>query len=143
MEVHTSRNISSSELDINKDLEIEEPHSSSSSSHSEDLEKGPRDVTERGDIEVLQFDGNDVMRDEESGKKDAITRTSTKSSWRDPGPPPDGGWVGWSQGVWDFLFVLRSGKGFEEKRNSSPNNLLDEQRFYMVVGSEYRRRSEE
>ena len=100
-------------------------------------------MTERGDIEVLQFAENDVMRDEESGKKDAITRTSTKSSWKDPGPPPDGGWIGWSQGVWDFLFVLRSGKGFEEKRNSSPNNLLDEQRFYMVVGSEYRRRSEE
>jgi hypothetical protein len=121
MEVHTSRNISSSELDINKDLEIEEPHSISSSSHSEDLEKGLRDVTEKGDIEVL--DETDVMRDEESGGKYAITRTSTKSSWKDLGPPPDGGWIGWSQGVWDFLFVLRSEKVLKRMRNLTPQEI--------------------
>jgi len=35
-----------------------------------------------------------------------ITKTSTKSSWKDPGPPPDGGWSGWMQGMLDFLLVF-------------------------------------
>ena len=32
-------------------------------------------------------------------KGGAVTRMSTKSSWKDPGPPPDGGWIGWTQGM--------------------------------------------
>ena len=52
-------------------------------------------LTEKGDIEAYRIPNNELC-----GKKEtAVTRTSTKSSWKDPGPPPDGGMSAWAQGM--------------------------------------------
>jgi hypothetical protein len=42
---------------------------------------------------VLEADGEKARRDHEG----PVTRTSTKGSWKDPGPPPDGGLTAWGQ----------------------------------------------
>ncbi|KAL3423342.1 transporter MCH4-like protein 6 [Phlyctema vagabunda] len=41
-------------------------------------------------------------------KDHAVMRTSTKSSWRDPGPPPDGGWKGWTQVALGHLVIMNT-----------------------------------
>ncbi|KAG9232315.1 major facilitator superfamily domain-containing protein [Amylocarpus encephaloides] len=38
----------------------------------------------------------------------AVTRTSTKSSWKDPGPPPDGGMTAWMQVVFGHLVIMNT-----------------------------------
>lgn len=67
-------------------------------------------MTDKGDIEAYPDGVNDPQNEEwsggcEGGKDGTVTRTSTKSSWKDPGPPPDGGWVGWTQGEFLEFFV--------------------------------------
>lgn len=78
-----------------------------STGNSDDLE---RTLTEKGDVEVYP-DGLNVPQNEAwnggygEGKRGGgvVTRTSTKSSWKDPGPPPDGGWSGWTQSMFSYL----------------------------------------
>jgi len=57
-----------------------------------------RESSERGDrvIEAYRVPSNGLY----AGKETPVTRTSTKSSWKDPGPPPDGGWGAWTQGMY-------------------------------------------
>ena len=52
-------------------------------------------MTEKGDIEAYPVASNEMFE----GKEAPVTRTSTKSSWKDPGPPPDGGMGAWAQGM--------------------------------------------
>jgi hypothetical protein len=37
-----------------------------------------------------------------------VTRMSTKSSWRDPGPPPDGGLLAWTQVAMGHLVIMNT-----------------------------------
>ncbi|KAI9801724.1 MAG: hypothetical protein M1833_002406 [Piccolia ochrophora] len=39
---------------------------------------------------------------------DPVTRSTTKSSWKDPGPPPDGGLVAWTQVIMGHLVVFNT-----------------------------------
>jgi hypothetical protein len=93
---------------FDKDVEIQSIHSSSQSSNHDrgvgvgrdgDVGKGSRSrEMEKGDIEGV----NEFQNELGAGKvkeKGKVTRTSTRGSWKDPGPPPDGGWTGWTQGV--------------------------------------------
>ncbi|KAL2063876.1 hypothetical protein VTL71DRAFT_4370 [Oculimacula yallundae] len=50
-------------------------------------------------------DGGAEKAGGEGGK---VTRMITKSSWRDPGPPPDGGWVGWTQAALGHLVIMNT-----------------------------------
>jgi hypothetical protein len=95
---------------IEKDIEIKSLHSHSISKHESDSNDEPRfeplSMTEKCDIEAYPDGINDPQNepwssgwDGEGAKDGPVTRTSTKSSWKDPGPPPDGGWVGWTQGA--------------------------------------------
>jgi len=65
-------------------------------------------LTQKGDIEAYPVGANagseEIWRIETAkSNRDGrlgriITRLSTKSSWVDPGPPPDGGRRAWTQG---------------------------------------------
>lgn len=92
---------------VDKGLEIR-PHTQSSSSldRSHDMDKEERGEEVDIEAEEEEIDENDPHCDGYGGKEDdlgmgtgIVTRTSTKSSWKDPGPPPDGGWSGWTQGM--------------------------------------------
>lgn len=98
---------------FDKDVEIQSLHSPSSTTvRSEDSKKDVKkgdggSVSEDQDIEEYPESMDQaccVENGNEKSKgrslKDVITRTSTKSSWKDPGPPPDGGLSGWTQGTW-------------------------------------------
>lgn len=99
-----------------------DPESSDRSTLNSPRLKKPRDhllsMTEKGDIEAYPDGINDPQNEEWSGAgyeglKNGVTRTSTKSSWKDPGPPPDGGWVGWSQGTCVCVCVYYSMCNFQ------------------------------
>jgi hypothetical protein len=86
---------------VSKDLEVQSLPSSSSDHNVHDMEeKGGRTMTEKGDIEAYPDGLNDPQNQVWSGKEGTVTRTNTKSSWKDPGPPPDGGLSGWTQGMY-------------------------------------------
>jgi hypothetical protein len=100
---------------LDKDIELQSIHTDSSAHNETDIEEGnaKRDggfvtITEKEDIEAYPDGVNDPQNEPYSGcaKEGAVTRTSTKSSVNDPGPPPDGGWIGWSQGAYVFHCVL-------------------------------------
>lgn len=72
----------------------------SSDSDDEGPESSARDdrflsLTEKGDIEAYPGRNDAMLKKKET----PVTRTSTKSSWKDPGPPPDGGMSAWAQGM--------------------------------------------
>lgn len=72
---------------------------------SEERHFEPLSMTEKGDIEVYPDGANYPQNEKWDGaenvlaKEGTVTRTSTKSSWKDPGPPPDGGLMAWTQGM--------------------------------------------
>ena len=106
---------SSSSDSYDKDVEIQSLHSHSYGDDGHAVGDAREAVTRprKVDIEACP-DGVDVLQSNKwniSGghgilagnvKEGAVTRTSTKSSWKDPGPPPDGGWVGWTQGLFSW-----------------------------------------
>ena len=99
---HSTQTPSATSFD--KELEIRSHIQSSISldrSHDMDKEEKGEEVDIEADEE--DADENDPHGDGYGGKENAlgtgVTRTSTKSSWKDPGPPPDGGWKGWTQGM--------------------------------------------
>jgi hypothetical protein len=91
---------------FSKDLAVQSLPSNSSGYIVDDvdIEEGGRTMTEKGDIGTYPDGLNDLQNDlqngEWGGKEGPVTRTSTKSSWKDPGPPPDGGWSAWTQGMY-------------------------------------------
>lgn len=118
---------------FDKEISIQSLHSSSSSSHTshdihapqagrdDDVKLGRQEsMTEKGDIEAYPDGVNDPMNGEYSGSGDkrgedgkgngrmskVLSRISMKSTWKDPGPPPDGGWSGWTQGIYFSLPLI-------------------------------------
>jgi hypothetical protein len=93
-------NIRPREDENNKDLEVQSVHFSSTDIEDNDKfrddEKGGP-LREGDDIETYPV-VNETREEENRQKDGAVTRTSTKSSWKDPGPPPDGGRKAWIQG---------------------------------------------
>lgn len=91
---------------FNKDVEIQSVHSTDLSALPE-VGYGPKPqlMAEKGDIEACPVAINQPQ-DVEFNGKGPVTRMSTKSSARDPGPPPDGGWTAWSQGTYFPNFVF-------------------------------------
>jgi hypothetical protein len=77
-----------------KDLEIQSLHSSTTEIIEEEIQQ--RNGRKGG---VLEEDIEAVKDEECCTKENAATRTSTKNSWKDPGPPPDGGREAWIQGM--------------------------------------------
>ena len=89
-----------------KDLEIQSPTPPSSSLQlKSDIDKEERGEEEDFEAEEEGSDQNDPHGDGYGGRGEGsvlgtgVTKTSTKSSWKDPGPPPDGGLVAWTQGA--------------------------------------------
>jgi hypothetical protein len=103
-------------------LDVESHNSSSCSPEDIDKEEKGGVAADAGEQEEedAAVDENDPNydgygyggggREEGTGTGTALgvraTRASTKSSWKDPGPPPDGGWTGWTQGVYLFLLYI-------------------------------------
>lgn len=94
---------------VDKGVEIQSIHSTSrSSSRQDDIEEG--DV-EKGLRQERKADVEDDSRQVRCGEEDMvkegkgkglkaiISRVSTRGSWKDPGPPPDGGWNAWTQSM--------------------------------------------
>lgn len=99
----------SSAVDLEKDEEAPSVHSSTTD--HEENEPHYASVAERSaDIEAIPTD--DVEAGEKSGVKRALTHTlsrfSTKSSWKDPGPPPDGGLQAWVQCAMGFVVIMNT-----------------------------------
>jgi len=82
--------------------EIQSMHSSTSTSsnHDFDMEKQESD----GESDRIEVESVTSVRGPGNGKGKGVmgkvmSRISTRSSWKDPGPPPDGGLIGWTQGL--------------------------------------------
>jgi len=83
------------------DKEIQSLHSSTSTSSHQDVDVEKQDTDEESDR--IELESTTSVRGAGSVKGKGVlgkvmSRISTKSSWKDPGPPPDGGVVGWTQG---------------------------------------------
>lgn len=81
---------------LDKDVEIHSSHSDSDDHGGEEKDGRFLSMTDKGDIEAYP-DAINATYDE--AKEGPVTRTNTKSSWKDPGPPPDGGVGAWTQGM--------------------------------------------
>lgn len=99
-----------------KDLEIQShtPRSSSPPCQTDiGKEEKQREVDLEAEDQGEEFEENDPHGDgfggrvDQSGLGAGVTRTSTKGSWRDRGPPPDGGWTGWTQGEQRIFHYLK------------------------------------
>jgi hypothetical protein len=97
---------SPSATSFEKDLEIQSrtPRSSSTQRPNHvDKEEKEEGIEFGSEAEEDGLDEQDPHSHVVGGSRAAsalgagVTRTSTKSSWKDPGPPPDGGWA-WAQG---------------------------------------------
>jgi hypothetical protein len=87
----------------NKEADISSVNSTNTSGRNPEWE-GPPLMVEK-DLESCRV-AEEVPQDTEfSGTDPAIRVVSTKSSWKDPGPPPDGGLIAWSQGAYSPMFV--------------------------------------
>jgi len=108
---NASRN-SSEQVRHNNEVERHSTHSHSTDDSNEaaDIEANPREqtLTQKGDIEAYPSGANagqegmwraETAKSNRPGRIGGImSRLSTKSSWIDPGPPPDGGRQAWIQG---------------------------------------------
>ncbi|KAE9369062.1 MFS general substrate transporter [Stipitochalara longipes BDJ] len=84
---------------------VDPTHNSNEDAFNKDLEAGV--LTGKDDIEAYPV--VDETQDEaQRPKEGAVTRTSTKSSWKDPGPPPDGGREAWIQAAMGHLAVMNT-----------------------------------
>jgi hypothetical protein len=74
-------------------------------SSGETLPEDSSSYLEKGDIEVYP-EAEPATRTETNIAKRILSRISTKSSWIDPGPPPDGGFKAWLQCAMGCLIVV-------------------------------------
>jgi len=108
------KNINNSDDAFEKDIEIQSAHSSSTDIEDDEIrEENNGKGALRGEDDIEAYPVFDETQDEEQRQKDgAVTRTSTKSSWKDPGPPPDGGREAWIQGSFSSVcYDLHSSSG--------------------------------
>jgi hypothetical protein len=106
LKVKMVNNIQVSDDAFNKDLEVQSIHSSSTEIEADLDDRKGGVLTEKDDIE--SYPVVDETEEGQRQKDGAMTRTSTKSSWKDPGPPPDGGREAWTQGSFTSLLFLLS-----------------------------------
>lgn len=104
----------SSTQSVNKEVEV---HCNGEPTNDSNLKMDARSMTDRSHSDIHP-DGpyqtpDKVFRYEMNGpEKDGrvlevvLSRVGAKSSWEELGPPPDGGWSGWMQGV--YLSLLSS-----------------------------------
>jgi len=76
-----------------------------------DIEAATQEPTEPVDFEGLaEQDANPAIRPDLVSKESYLTRVitgrSAASSWIDPGPPPDGGRLAWTQAVMGHLVIF-------------------------------------
>ncbi len=91
---------SSSEA-FEKDVEIHALNSDARHNSGEDTE-GEEGKIERREGGLIAA-GEEPDSEKNAGHREGgevIARTSTRGTWKDPGPPPDGGMVGWTQGTY-------------------------------------------
>jgi hypothetical protein len=72
----------------------------------ENLEAYPNGVLEPRDDEYEMARTNTVRSWRDAAR--VVTRISTKSSWKDPGPPPDGGLLAWTQVTMGHLVIMNT-----------------------------------
>lgn len=93
---------------IDQDEETQSPHSTRNNSYDDEIHS-------IGDaLQVSTSYSQDAEQQRESaGEKVTriITGRSVASSWKDPGPPPDGGFKAWTQAIMGHL-VLANTWGF-------------------------------
>jgi len=75
---------------------------------------------------------NGIWREESArergrGLVGVLTRMSTKSSWKDPGPPPDGGTKAWMQGVYSTSYFIIHDDSWLE-------NVFSNSRLFLRLG---------
>jgi hypothetical protein len=88
---------------LDKEVETQSVRSTATSGRNDgDFERPP--LMAEKDIESCRVATN-IPQDTEVNGTGLATRISTKSSWIDPGPPPDGGTVAWTQGAYSPSFV--------------------------------------
>lgn len=84
--------------ELGEDVECQSGNSTDTSTPNNGGLEGMSPRAEK-DLESCRVATNQPQDVEFNGNGPA-TRTSTKSSWKDPGPPPDGGFTAWSQGAY-------------------------------------------
>jgi hypothetical protein len=92
-------NIARNEDAFNKDIEIQSVRSSSTDIEDVEIreEKIGQEVWTEDDIE--HYPEFVEAQDEAQRRQDGtVARAITQNSWKDPGPPPDGGREAWIQG---------------------------------------------
>lgn len=107
----TNRPQNIAEVDLEKAEDELSIHSSGSSSQhaSESDAKDAAEthtLREQAQEEEVQF--SRVETNKLGVLKSALSRTSTKSSWKDPGPPPDGGLKAWIQVLMGHLVIMNT-----------------------------------
>lgn len=90
-------------------------HSSSFSSHHSAMQQSDvqpttqyMSMTAKEDSTSISANPDGASQNGKLGVKSlrVLTRTSTKSSWKDPGPPPDGGLKAWLQVACAHLVIM-------------------------------------
>jgi hypothetical protein len=96
--------------DLSKETGRQSVRSTDTSTPEEELASPPLIMADK-DLEA-GIDPTRLPQDSEHNGTGLATRISTKSSWIDPGPPPDGGLIAWSQGAYSpgCLLILIMGR---------------------------------
>ncbi|KAG9247481.1 major facilitator superfamily domain-containing protein [Calycina marina] len=99
-------------LDLDKDIQSIHSNSSTSSHHNVDIDIEKQDES-RGSEDAIAIEPTTTRRTGVSaGEKGVvskvISRISTKSSWIDPGPPPNGGLKAWMQVFFGHLVIMNT-----------------------------------
>ncbi|RDW73651.1 hypothetical protein BP5796_07093 [Coleophoma crateriformis] len=104
--------MANAKLDFEKEVDVS---SDSSEHHDDDIEhedtESPRFMPMIAGASSAEKDVEAQSSKKENSVKalkNVLTRTSTKSSWIDPGPPPDGGWRGWLQAALGHLVIMNT-----------------------------------
>lgn len=64
-------------------------------------------MTAETDIEAYREEVNQSQNEKHLSKtQQVLTRISTRGSWIDPGPPPNGGWKAWAQVACAHLVIM-------------------------------------
>jgi MFS family permease len=95
------------DLRASKDADSDVSSPTDQSTIDEKLERHNSDIVDAGSV----LDGTGELAtstDHDIEMGGVISHKSTKSSWKDPGPPPDGGLVAWTQAIMAHLVVFNT-----------------------------------
>ena len=66
-------------------------------------------MTEKGDVEAYSDAVNDPQNETIKERSlRVLSRTKSTASWKDPGPPPDGGAFAWTQVLVGHLTIMNT-----------------------------------